>query len=103
MVGQSDGLPMMIATGLAAMHALSPAPAETKAPYRGRRSRQASGYDPLTMSAHRGAAPLGNYRDGKGKPGQDEDDAGRAGAPAVRPGSVRRSGAAYRAARAEYP
>jgi diguanylate cyclase (GGDEF)-like protein len=41
---------MMIATGLAAMHALFSAPAEKKASYRGTASREASGYVSLTMS-----------------------------------------------------
>src|SRR5256885_1030156 len=58
---------MMIATGLAAMHASFSAPAETNAPYRGTRSREASGYGSLTMSAQRSADSAGSAM-AKGSP-----------------------------------
>src|SRR5947207_7431726 len=103
MVGQSDWLPMMIATGLAAMHALCSAPAEKKAPYRGTPSREASGYASLTMSAHRSGEFLASEDHGEGECGQDQGHAGGAGARVVRPGCPRRARAARCAAGAQHP
>src|SRR5436305_13246854 len=87
MVGQSDWLPMMIATGLAAMHALLSAPAETKAPYRGTGLREASRYGSLTMWAQRSADFQRLRAMAKGSPAKTRVAAppARARAPAGRP------------------
>src|SRR5215211_2346524 len=103
MVGQSDWLPMMIATDLAAMHALVSRTGRKKAPYRGTPSREASGYDPLTMSAHRSGNSCGGD-DGEGEPGQGKGGArARANPRAGLAARPRPSRNVQRAARAQCP
>src|SRR3954447_24064911 len=85
MVGQSDWLPMMMATGLADMRACPSAPAEKKAPYRGTHSAEASRYDSLTISGRSWVEFFSRSGTMKGSPARSRAMPARLRAAAARP------------------